>query len=194
MLAISSPGAGISQPDISRILRGNVNGYSESRLIVILAALGNNVSIVVEPTKSHGHVCERCAGEMATLIAGCFPDQQVIGLALEMQAQPVATGLRRDERRHVERVGLAPRNTLGESNAESACVGVLQRSSGESGAATTAELNVRGSTDDRVAAGPCVERPAQRKNTSPAHAQAGRQYPGSCGVGVEPEALTSMRP
>ena len=54
-----APGAGISQPDISRILRGNVNGYSESRLIVILAALGNNVSIVVEPTKGHGHISVR---------------------------------------------------------------------------------------------------------------------------------------
>jgi hypothetical protein len=33
--------------------------YSESRLIVILAALGNNVSIVVEPTKGHGHITVR---------------------------------------------------------------------------------------------------------------------------------------
>jgi predicted XRE-type DNA-binding protein len=54
-----APGAGISQPDISRILRGNVNGYSESRLIVILAALGNNVSIVVQPTKGHGRISVR---------------------------------------------------------------------------------------------------------------------------------------
>ena len=54
-----APGAGVGQPDISRILRGNVNGYSESRLIVILAALGNNVSIVVEPTKGHGHITVR---------------------------------------------------------------------------------------------------------------------------------------
>lgn len=54
-----APGAGISQPDISRILRGNVNGYSESRLIVILAALGNNVSIVVQPTKGQGRICVR---------------------------------------------------------------------------------------------------------------------------------------
>jgi predicted XRE-type DNA-binding protein len=54
-----APGAGISQPDISRILRGNVIGYSESRLIVILAALGSNVSIVVEPTKGHGHISVR---------------------------------------------------------------------------------------------------------------------------------------
>jgi predicted XRE-type DNA-binding protein len=57
-----APGAGVSQPDVSRILRGNVIGYSESRLIVILAALGNNVSIVVEPTKGHGHISVReCA-------------------------------------------------------------------------------------------------------------------------------------
>ena len=54
-----APGAGVSQPDISRILRGNVNGYSESRLIVILAALGNNVSIVVEPTKGQGRISVR---------------------------------------------------------------------------------------------------------------------------------------
>jgi len=50
------PKAGISQPDISRILRGNVKGYSESRLMVILAALGNNVSIVVEPSKGQGRI------------------------------------------------------------------------------------------------------------------------------------------
>jgi hypothetical protein len=40
-------------------VRGNVKGYSESRLIVILAALGNNVSIVVEPTKGHGRISVR---------------------------------------------------------------------------------------------------------------------------------------
>jgi predicted XRE-type DNA-binding protein len=54
-----APGAGVSQPDISRIPHGNASGYSESRLIVILAALGNNVSIVVEPTKGHGHITVR---------------------------------------------------------------------------------------------------------------------------------------
>jgi predicted XRE-type DNA-binding protein len=54
-----APGVGISQPDVSRVLRGNVNGYSESRLIVILAALGNNVSIVVQPTKGHGRISVR---------------------------------------------------------------------------------------------------------------------------------------
>jgi len=53
------PKAGVSQPDISRILRGNVKGYSESRLMVILAALGNNISIVVEPSKGHGEISVR---------------------------------------------------------------------------------------------------------------------------------------
>ena len=53
------PRSRISQPDVSRILRGNVKGYSESRLIVILAALGNNVSIVVEPARGQGHISVR---------------------------------------------------------------------------------------------------------------------------------------
>jgi predicted XRE-type DNA-binding protein len=60
LVAQYAPAARISQPDVSRILRGNVNGYSESRLMVILAALGNHVSIVVEATKRPGQisVCE----------------------------------------------------------------------------------------------------------------------------------------
>lgn len=56
LVARYAPGTGISQPDVSRILRGNVKGYSESRLFVILAALGNDVSIVVRPTKGHGRI------------------------------------------------------------------------------------------------------------------------------------------
>lgn len=39
LVARYAPGAGISPPDISRILRGNVSSYSESRLIVILASV-----------------------------------------------------------------------------------------------------------------------------------------------------------
>jgi predicted XRE-type DNA-binding protein len=46
----------LSQPDVSRILRGNVKGYSESRLMAILAALGNDVSIVIKPVKGRGHI------------------------------------------------------------------------------------------------------------------------------------------
>jgi len=56
MVAQYAPATGISQPDISRILRGNVSGYSESRLIVILAALGNDISIAVRPTKGRGRI------------------------------------------------------------------------------------------------------------------------------------------
>jgi predicted XRE-type DNA-binding protein len=57
------PKASLSQPDISRILRGNVKGYSQLRLMTILAALGNNVSIVVEPVQGQGRirVCETAA-------------------------------------------------------------------------------------------------------------------------------------
>lgn len=57
------PKAGIGQPDISRILRGNVRGYSESRLMMILAALGHNVSIVVEPSKGQGQISVREAAD-----------------------------------------------------------------------------------------------------------------------------------
>lgn len=48
--------AGIGQPDVSRILRGNVKGYSEWRLLMILAALGNKVSIIVEPSRGQGSI------------------------------------------------------------------------------------------------------------------------------------------
>lgn len=57
--------AGISQPDVSRILRGNVKGYSESRLMTIIAALGNEVSIVIQPIREgRGRISvrERSAG------------------------------------------------------------------------------------------------------------------------------------
>lgn len=53
------PKASVSQPDVSRILRGNVRGYSESRLMTILAALGTNVSIVVERAKGLGQISVR---------------------------------------------------------------------------------------------------------------------------------------
>jgi predicted XRE-type DNA-binding protein len=51
--------AGISQPDVSRILRGNVKGYSETRLMTIIAALGNDVSIVVQPVRGRGRISVR---------------------------------------------------------------------------------------------------------------------------------------
>ena len=39
----------IRQPDVTRILRGNVKGYSVVCLMTVLAALGNDVAIVVNP-------------------------------------------------------------------------------------------------------------------------------------------------
>jgi hypothetical protein len=65
----------------------------ESRLIVILAALGNNVSIVVEPTKSYGHisVCERAAAwERATDKCSEFQEQQPSKLSSVREAWATA--------------------------------------------------------------------------------------------------------
>jgi len=56
LVAHYAPGAGISQGDVSRIVRGNLDGYSVLRLIVILAALGNDVSIVVQPAGKRGRI------------------------------------------------------------------------------------------------------------------------------------------
>ena len=41
---------GLTQSDVSQIMRGKLKGYSESRLMEVLAALGNNVKIVYEHT------------------------------------------------------------------------------------------------------------------------------------------------
>ena len=45
---------GISQPDVSRLLRGDFRDYSLERLLRLLLALGNEVEIVVrEPPPGH---------------------------------------------------------------------------------------------------------------------------------------------
>ena len=42
---------GLSQPDVSRLLRGNFQDFSMERLMRLLTALGRDVEIVVrEPT------------------------------------------------------------------------------------------------------------------------------------------------
>ncbi|MBX3447902.1 MAG: XRE family transcriptional regulator [Parvibaculaceae bacterium] len=43
---------GIRQPDVSRILKGNVSGYSVWRLIRVLNALGDDVRLVTSPAKA----------------------------------------------------------------------------------------------------------------------------------------------
>lgn len=43
---------GLSQPDISRLLRGNFREYSLERLLRLLAALGRDIDIVIRGPRS----------------------------------------------------------------------------------------------------------------------------------------------
>ena len=42
---------GLSQPDVSRLLRGNFRDYSVERLLRLLTALGRDVQIVIRPSR-----------------------------------------------------------------------------------------------------------------------------------------------
>ena len=42
---------GLSQPDVSKLLRGNFSGYTLDRLFSFLRVLGNDVRIQIVPTK-----------------------------------------------------------------------------------------------------------------------------------------------
>jgi predicted XRE-type DNA-binding protein len=42
---------GLSQPDVSKLLRGNFAGYTLDRLFSFLRALGNDVRIQIVPTR-----------------------------------------------------------------------------------------------------------------------------------------------
>ena len=46
---------GLSQPDVSRLLRGNFREYSMERLLRLLTALGRDVEIVIREPASHRH-------------------------------------------------------------------------------------------------------------------------------------------
>jgi predicted XRE-type DNA-binding protein len=43
---------GIAQPDVSRLMRGHLEGFSYERLFDVLNALGENVRVVVSDAKS----------------------------------------------------------------------------------------------------------------------------------------------
>lgn len=45
---------GLSQPDVSRLLRGHFRDYSVERLLRLLMALGRDVDIVVRKSKRRG--------------------------------------------------------------------------------------------------------------------------------------------
>ena len=44
---------GLSQPDVSRLLRGDFREYSMERLLRLLTALGRDVEIVIREPRSH---------------------------------------------------------------------------------------------------------------------------------------------
>ena len=44
---------GLSQPDVSKLLRGNFAGYTLDRLFAFLRALGNDVRIQIVPTRKN---------------------------------------------------------------------------------------------------------------------------------------------
>lgn len=46
---------GLSQPDVSRLLRGNFRDYSVERLLRLLMALGRDVEIVIREPRTHRH-------------------------------------------------------------------------------------------------------------------------------------------
>lgn len=53
---------GISQPKVSALVRGHLEGYSLERLARYLIALGQDVEIVVRPADDTGHLRVRLAG------------------------------------------------------------------------------------------------------------------------------------
>lgn len=46
---------GLSQPDVSRLLRGNFREYSMERLLRLLTVLGHDVDIVIRQSRSPQH-------------------------------------------------------------------------------------------------------------------------------------------
>jgi len=48
-----------TQPDVSRILNGNVKGYSVTRLLSILMVLGSNIFIDIVPAVGPGQIVVR---------------------------------------------------------------------------------------------------------------------------------------
>lgn len=55
---------GITQPDVSNIVRGRLAGYSIERLSRLLTLLGQDVEITVRPARegnAHGHLLVRVA-------------------------------------------------------------------------------------------------------------------------------------
>jgi predicted XRE-type DNA-binding protein len=52
---------GVKQPDVSKMLRGDLRQFSVERLLRFLVALGQDVEIVVKPSSSAEEPCLRVA-------------------------------------------------------------------------------------------------------------------------------------
>ena len=60
--AVAGKVLGIKQPNVSRLMRGSSGSYSVDRLIEFLTALGQDVEVVIKPTR-------RKHGEMSVVVA-----------------------------------------------------------------------------------------------------------------------------
>jgi predicted XRE-type DNA-binding protein len=56
---------GVTQPDISKMLRGDFRQFSVERLMRFLVALGQDVDIVVRHYRNRGRCCGAQCGMMA---------------------------------------------------------------------------------------------------------------------------------
>ena len=64
-------GEGLTQADVSHILHGRLRGYSVERLMDILTALGNDVSVSIRPTRDGGRGTFEVHGEPVVALAAC---------------------------------------------------------------------------------------------------------------------------
>lgn len=62
-------GEGLTQADVSHILHGRLRGYSVERLMDILTALGNDVSLHIRPTRDGKRGTFEVRGEPVIVLA-----------------------------------------------------------------------------------------------------------------------------
>jgi predicted XRE-type DNA-binding protein len=60
---------GLRQPDVSKLLRGRLSGFSLERLLDLASALGNDIDINVRKPAPRHHSAERRHGRVRVLVA-----------------------------------------------------------------------------------------------------------------------------
>ncbi len=68
-------GDGLTQADVSHILNGRLRGYSVERLVDVLTALGNDVSVSIRPTRDGGRGTFAVHGEPVVALAACAAER-----------------------------------------------------------------------------------------------------------------------